>query len=385
MFVRDPGEDGEAFSRGGGGVLREGCDGKKYERGNTCAKLFAGSQQFRLAAFVVQERRLGEKSRFMHFLNAFPESYAESFPYWWSVEELALLKNMAVGFKTVYEVADACHAYCVLAMNGMRQDIGTLDEFLWAVCVVVSRQNPFPMMYERKRKTLLIPGFDMCNHEMTEKAEITTVFNFQTGVFECSAQRDFAKGEEYTIYYGHRPDRDLFLYSGFVCCPPGSNQHNSISIIPTTFGFGFMGKDGGIAPDAFLKVRSAVCKNVPGIEEVNGEVYRFSVGGPYSEDALRAYARARAISTKEEAASALRRNLSKDKSLTDKEIAVAREQIQNWLNKDAEATQERRLFEASVTDAAKMRPFIVARVEEFVACERATACKVLERVGSTKN
>jgi len=52
------------------------------------------------------------------------------------------------------------------------------------------------------------------NHE--KGGEITTNYDFEKQVLESYAVRDFKKGEELKIFYGPRPNLELFMNSGFV-------------------------------------------------------------------------------------------------------------------------------------------------------------------------
>ena len=54
------------------------------------------------------------------------------------------------------------------------------------------------------------------NHECHEDSEISTDFDEQKDGTICMANRDFTKGEQFTIYYGQRSNADLLVHNGFV-------------------------------------------------------------------------------------------------------------------------------------------------------------------------
>ncbi|CAB3247272.1 unnamed protein product [Arctia plantaginis] len=72
--------------------------------------------------------------------------------------------------------------------------------------------------------TAFIPLWDMCNHE---HGKITTDFNKDLNRGECYAVRDFKIGEQIFIFYGARPNADLFLHNGFVY---PNNKHDSLTL-----------------------------------------------------------------------------------------------------------------------------------------------------------
>jgi len=60
----------------------------------------------------------------------------------------------------------------------------------------------------------LIPFWDMANHD---QGRVSTDFEPENnGVSVCYAQRNFAKGEQLTIFYGVRANCDLLIHNGFV-------------------------------------------------------------------------------------------------------------------------------------------------------------------------
>ncbi|KPI92511.1 Histone-lysine N-methyltransferase setd3 [Papilio xuthus] len=81
----------------------------------------------------------------------------------------------------------------------------------WAASTVMTRQNNIQLA--EGTTTAFIPLWDMCNHE---QGKITTDFSKERDRSECYALRDFKAGEQIFIFYGARPNCDLFLHNGFV-------------------------------------------------------------------------------------------------------------------------------------------------------------------------
>ncbi|KOB76466.1 Histone-lysine N-methyltransferase setd3, partial [Operophtera brumata] len=65
------------------------------------------------------------------------------------------------------------------------------------------------------------------NNIQLANCDITTDFNKHLDRGECFALRDFKPSDQIFIFYGSRPNADLFLHNGFVY---PKNQHDSISI-----------------------------------------------------------------------------------------------------------------------------------------------------------
>ncbi|GBP72007.1 Histone-lysine N-methyltransferase setd3 [Eumeta japonica] len=84
-------------------------------------------------------------------------------------------------------------------------------ETRWAVSTVMTRQNNLQL--SNSDTTAFIPLWDMCNHE---NGKITTDFNPESQQGQCYALRDFKKDDQIFIFYGARPNSDLFLHNGDV-------------------------------------------------------------------------------------------------------------------------------------------------------------------------
>jgi len=98
----------------------------------------------------------------------------------------------------------------------MKRSNFTYDAFAWAFATVHARQNR--IMLQGKEGPVaslaLVPVFDLINHE--PGGTITSNFNLESQMLESTAGRDFKKGEEIKMFYGERPNVELFVYSGFL-------------------------------------------------------------------------------------------------------------------------------------------------------------------------
>jgi hypothetical protein len=145
----------------------------------------------------------------------------------------------------------------------------TFEDFRWALAVAMTRQNPVPRfnvdedetageaegknnqeeevdsdsvpetetepenrLFLGERDLGLIPVFDMCNHEA---GSFASAFDQTNLTLESHAMRAFTKGEQFTIYYGMRPNVQFVVYQGF-CMKPGENSSDvlevSMSLLP---------------------------------------------------------------------------------------------------------------------------------------------------------
>ncbi len=83
----------------------------------------------------------------------------------------------------------------------------TLSLYMWAVAVVMTRQNNMPIGSKKRDMVLsLVPVFDLANHE---SGEFSTDFvhdetSGNKGGLVCFAHRDFLAGEQLRIFYGLR-------------------------------------------------------------------------------------------------------------------------------------------------------------------------------------
>jgi len=78
----------------------------------------------------------------------------------------------------------------------------------------MTRQNRIPAKKGSSGTIIaLIPGWDMCNFR---EGRMATYFNVEEDCSESFTMEDVRKGDSIFLYYGDRPNSQLFLYQGFV-------------------------------------------------------------------------------------------------------------------------------------------------------------------------
>ncbi|XP_075976821.1 SET domain containing 3 [Anticarsia gemmatalis] len=181
-----------------------------------------------LALFLLLEKNNPE-SFWKPYIDILPEKYSTIL--YFTAEELAELKPSPVfesSLKLYRSIArqyayfyNKIYSLDIPVLKQLR-DIFTFDNYRWAVSTVMTRQNNIQISDEAV--TAFIPLWDMCNHE---HGKITTDYNKELNQGECFAVRDFKPGEQIFIFYGARPNADLFLHNGFVY---PNNKHDSLSL-----------------------------------------------------------------------------------------------------------------------------------------------------------
>ncbi|KAJ1565361.1 Histone-lysine N-methyltransferase setd3 [Nowakowskiella sp. JEL0078] len=149
---------------------------------------------------------LNPKSLWQPYIQALPRSF--SIPLFYSAKDFAELKGSPIlGIKFYIHKNP---------LSGLNLDQFTYSAFRWAVAVIMTRQNPIPVISgdHVDRHFALIPLYDMFNHR--GGGEITTNYNLENNTSETTSPANFKTGEEVLITYGKRANKDLFLYSGFV-------------------------------------------------------------------------------------------------------------------------------------------------------------------------
>jgi len=313
-----------------------------------------------LAMGLIHEMSKGEASFYAPYLAVLPRTF-ETIPLTWSVDELQLISRDINTTIVLARINDVCLTYCHLVQSPeMRKFVGTFENFLWAVCVVNSRQNPLPGKAGNVRKFALVPAFDMCNHDPS--GVITTDFSWESKTFLCHAHKTFSAGQEFTIYYGPRPDLEFLLYSGFVCSPPGVNE-NSALILP----FFIKGRE---YPD-LAKIKQVLVKDVPGINPTaEPEFHLLQIGGDIKDRAIRLFARAAACTTREEAQSALKKKLASEPG----EPIELEEKEKDFIRQTVTAQKHNYLQE--LTPAPGCRKEVVRVADEL----RKSDAEILDRV-----
>lgn len=99
----------------------------------------------------------------------------------------------------------------------------TYDDYRWAVCTVMTRQNQVPLS-DTRVIIALIPMWDMSNHC---NGTITTGYDEADNCCKSLAMLDFRDGEQVYIFYGQRSNADLLVHNGFVY-PDNANDKVNI-------------------------------------------------------------------------------------------------------------------------------------------------------------
>eukprot|EP01102_Stenamoeba_stenopodia_P012704 TRINITY_DN403_c0_g3_i1.p1 TRINITY_DN403_c0_g3~~TRINITY_DN403_c0_g3_i1.p1 ORF type:complete len:560 (-),score=205.26 TRINITY_DN403_c0_g3_i1:110-1738(-) len=186
-----------------------------------------------LAMFLLNERRKGNDSSFWWpYIQILPDAAALSSTVFLMTpnhleslspspafeEALNILTTTALQYAHVNRLIKEVKEEAKESVN-----LYGYGEFMWAMAVVSSRQNPIPL--NNKLVTLsLIPLFDMFNHST---GQITSYFDDKERALECMSMRDYKKGDQIYIFYGERPNSELLLFSGFVY---SNNQCDNIKL-----------------------------------------------------------------------------------------------------------------------------------------------------------
>ncbi|CAN8073322.1 unnamed protein product [Agarophyton chilense] len=158
------------------------------------------------------------ESRFKPYIDILPNKFTTPFANFTPQHMLSLRPSHASGaaIKSLRaQIRNYTYIYSILSSQRapiISPRILTFKNFVWALSVVMTRQNALP---STDPPTLaLVPLWDLCNHE---PGHFTTQVLVDTTVtVECRAMRSFQPGEPITIFYGPRPNVKLLLFSGFV-------------------------------------------------------------------------------------------------------------------------------------------------------------------------
>ncbi|EQC41268.1 hypothetical protein SDRG_01243 [Saprolegnia diclina VS20] len=167
-----------------------------------------------LALRLLYEMQEGDSSPLAAYLRILPTRFHLPFDYS-SDDFAALLPTMAYA-PAVQLLYNGLKQYTYLharlsSLSVVPITSFTLENFLWATSVVLTRQNNVPTPTD-PRALALIPGWDLCNHA---PGSITTYYESAQHGVVCDAMASFSTGEQLTIFYGPRPNAELLVYSGF--------------------------------------------------------------------------------------------------------------------------------------------------------------------------
>merc|ERR1719150_2531845 len=148
------------------------------------------------------------------YINSLPHSYTTVLYYdQKKFEELRGSPALEDALKQYKFVARQYAYFYRLFANTLLKDYLTYDEYRWAVSTVMTRQNLVPGRDSETVVNTLIPFWDLANHD---NGELSTDYDPDTPATVCLAHRDFASGDQLTIFYGVRANCDLLIHNGFV-------------------------------------------------------------------------------------------------------------------------------------------------------------------------
>lgn len=242
---------------------------EEYTSENTFAgKMFKVSSLYRqvesaqLALNLLHEVRLGKQSKFYSYVKCLPKRF-ETLPISWNLDQILLLKETIIMVQVLMRFFDMLFFYSRLFIQDkVDKEIMfcTFSDFLWAMCIVSTRQNPL-----RLTNTIqvlgLIPLFDMCNHDGGGAVSTDQSDDFQWVV--TYAWKDFNKGEEVTIFYGARSTVEFFIFSGFI---PLEKKTSSLSVIKE---LSLTAPSSTTTDEKLFTAKRMLLRNTPGLHEAS--------------------------------------------------------------------------------------------------------------------
>ena len=238
-------------------------DGRAWSGAPFCETdaLLSSAETVTLALRLLCECGSPKTTRFAPFLAVLPQALSIPLhPYWSPRDVLALCPSPALPLVVRHAVTTMKH-YCyitrllaaprgaALRALGLAPSAFTLDAFVWAIGIVMTRQNRIPLEGGGGEMALaLVPAFDMFNHAPGELSadwvdddvpldEAAAAVAAAAGEGASAAPRsdylllramcDFAPGDEVHIFYGSRTSADFLVFSGFV---PRANVYDRLEV-----------------------------------------------------------------------------------------------------------------------------------------------------------
>lgn len=182
-----------------------------------------------LLALRVLAEAADDTSRFREYIRILPSAFSTPF-FGFTAAEVEMMWPSPAGLSTIRalraQMRDYTYVYEAVHKLRLRQlgvAVLSLDNFIWALSVVMTRQNAL----RGKGGLVLVPGWDMCNHQRGEQR--TGVVEREGDIWvECDAMEEVQVGGEIRICYGERGNGQLLLYSGFV---EEGNQFDSLPVV----------------------------------------------------------------------------------------------------------------------------------------------------------
>ncbi|KHN81953.1 Histone-lysine N-methyltransferase setd3 [Toxocara canis] len=210
-------------------------------------------------ALMVCCQKLLPDSSWIPYFDALPQTFAT--PLYFSAlemrklspspayeESLLMYRNVARQF--VYFLAEIQRSEEWRSAKKLKESMGaeplflnapfvvsnfTFDLYKWAVACVTTRINLIPSRDvtgdngQPVAVPCLIPVLDMANHDFCSQEGPLSVHFSVDGDYACiKAAKDYAVGDEVTIFYGKRTSRQFLLHNGFV--PDGENKYDAYKL-----------------------------------------------------------------------------------------------------------------------------------------------------------
>ena len=190
-----------------------------------------------LAMHLLVERKKGARSSWATYIDTLPREF--SVPHFWSVNDFYSFRGSTSFLSAVKTICSLVYAYAYVYEKirsgeislgeewGSDESAGfafTFEDFRWAVCVAMTRQNPIPSASGENMILALIPIMDMFNHDLGTNMPY---YDAEKDAVCVTASKAHVDGEEIFMSYGSRPNRELLLYSGHVVRP---NPHDNVQV-----------------------------------------------------------------------------------------------------------------------------------------------------------
>jgi hypothetical protein len=223
------------------------------------SKILQQQPSLQLALLLLRELFKGQSSVFQPYILTFPSTF--SLPLWWSIAELqklqgtsalrAVARNVTSFSRFYTHIYDLLKTqYPVAAQLPFPLSFFTLNNFKWAMSVVMTRQNPVPYKNLQGqvagRCLALVPVMDMVNHG--GQLEHGVFYDDETETVNVACMCDTNTGEEVKMYYGDRTNQEFLVHSGFLA---HGNQNDAVTIVVQI----------SSSQDPLHKVRLMVLKN----------------------------------------------------------------------------------------------------------------------------
>lgn len=162
------------------------------------------------------------------YLDVLP--YQFNTPMYFSLEEIKMLQASQSFYDVLFHIRSVARQYAYLVgffdakkgFNELKKNF-SYENYRWCVSVVTSRENEIIDQETNRPILAMIPLLDMCNHS---EGEMCTEYDVNTKSAKCYANKDLETGDQVTIFYGRRNNKDMLIHNGFVC---ETNPNNTLT------------------------------------------------------------------------------------------------------------------------------------------------------------